>query len=471
MRLLIGFAFVLSTLFSTAATLHVGTCQTYADPARAARDARPGDTILVHDGTYRGTFWIENLQGTADQYIVIRGTSRDGVRLDGGSESLHLSDCAYVRIEELTVTGQTANGMNIDDAGSIETPTHHIEVRHVTFTDMAASGNNDMLKLSGLEDFLIDSCVFRNGSAGGSGVDMVGCHRGIIRNCTFERQGSNGIQAKGGTQFLRIERNRFVDAGQRALNLGGSTGLQFFRPLDAPFEAADIGVYANIFVRSVAPIAYVGSVRVDVANNTIIDPERWVMRILQETVDTTRFAPCGQNMFHNNIVVMRNTLSTHVNIGSNTAPSTFTLANNLWYMSDNVDRSRPNAPPLTEQNGLYGIDPRFVSASDLHLQPGSPAISAGTRVDSLGVDFDGRAYAVPPSVGAFEGAVTSGVVSNAEHRPVGLVRTQRGWVIETTAPKTIDVYDLMGRYLRTEHAQQGSNVIGGVDTFIVVRDE
>ncbi|MBU3742797.1 MAG: hypothetical protein FGM24_11045, partial [Candidatus Kapabacteria bacterium] len=75
MRLLIGFAFVLSTLFATAATLHVGTSQTYADPARAARDARPGDTILVHDGTYRGTFWIENLQGTADAWIVIRGTS------------------------------------------------------------------------------------------------------------------------------------------------------------------------------------------------------------------------------------------------------------------------------------------------------------------------------------------------------------------------------------------------------------
>ena len=195
------------------------------------------------------------------------------------------------------------------------------------------------------------------------------------------------------------------------------------------------------------------------------------MRILQETVDTTRFAPCGQNMFRNNIVVMRNTLSTHVNIGANTAPSTYTLANNLWYMSDNVDRSRPNAPPLTEQNGLYGIDPRFMSASDLHLQPGSPAIGAGTGVDSLGVDFDGRAYAVPPSAGAFEGAVPSGVASNAEHRPVGLVRTQRGWVIETATPLTIDVYDLTGRYLRTEHAQQGSNVIGGVDTFIVVQRE
>lgn len=469
MRTIVCCLLLLCSSLLTARTLHVGTGQPYASPALAAREARPGDTILVHDGTYRGTFWIENLQGTADQYIVIRGTSRDGVRLDGGSESMHLSDCAYVRIEELTVAGQTANGMNIDDAGSIETPTHHIEVRHVTFTDMAASGNNDMLKLSGLEDFLIDSCVFRNGSAGGSGVDMVGCHRGIIRNCTFERQGSNGIQAKGGTQFLRIERNRFVDAGQRALNLGGSTGLQFFRPLDAPFEAADIAVYANIFVRSVTPIAYVGSVRVDVANNTIIDPERWVMRILQETVDATRFLPCGQNVFRNNIVMMKNTLSTHVNIGSNTAPETFTMSNNLWYMADNPGRSKPNAPPLTETTALYGVDPLFVSASDLRLQPNSPGIGAGVVIDGLTSDHTGRTYAMPPSIGAHEGAVASAVPTE-QHRLFTLVRTTRGWVLTAAdAVNVVDVYDHLGKYLRSVQFASGSHVVAEPDEYIVVR--
>lgn len=469
MRTIVCCLLLLCSSLLTARTLHVGTGQPYASPALAAREARPGDTILVHDGTYRGTFWIENLQGTADQYIVIRGTSRDGVRLDGGSESMHLSDCAYVRIEELTVAGQTANGMNIDDAGSIETPTHHIEVRHVTFTDMAASGNNDMLKLSGLEDFLIDSCVFRNGSAGGSGVDMVGCHRGIIRNCTFERQGSNGIQAKGGTQFLRIERNRFVDAGQRALNLGGSTGLQFFRPLDAPFEAADIAVYANIFVRSVTPIAYVGSVRVDVANNTIIDPERWVMRILQETVDATRFLPCGQNVFRNNIVMMKNTLSTHVNIGSNTAPETFTMSNNLWYMADNPGRSKPNAPPLTETTALYGVDPLFVSASDLRLQPNSPGIGAGVVIDGLTSDHTGRTYAMPPSIGAHEGAIPSAVPTE-QHRLFTLVRTTRGWVLTAAdAVNVVDVYDHLGKYLRSVQFASGSHVVAEPDEYIVVR--
>ena len=175
-------------------------------------------------------------------------------------------------------------------------------------------------------------------------------------------------------------------------------------------------------------------------------------------------------MFRNNIVVMKNTLSTHVNIGSNTAPSTFTLANNLWYMSDNVDRSRPNAPPLTEQSGLYGIDPRFVSASDLRLQPGSPAIGAGTRMDSLGVDFDGRAYAVPPSVGAFEGAVTSSIVNAADDVQVLLQRTTRGWVLTSkSGPTNADIYNQRGQYLRSVQVAEGSQIVAGVDEYVVVR--
>jgi hypothetical protein len=157
--------FIAAAGICTASTLHVGTGQTYADPARASRDARPGDTILIHNGTYQGTFWIENMQGTSEAWIVVRGEDRDGVRLEGGTESMHLSDCAYVRIENMTVTRQTGNGMNIDDAGTMETPTHHIVIRNVTFTDMNAAGNNDMLKLSGLEDFVIEDCSFTDGSA------------------------------------------------------------------------------------------------------------------------------------------------------------------------------------------------------------------------------------------------------------------------------------------------------------------
>ena len=41
-----------------------------------------------------------------------------------------------------------------------------------------------------------------------------------------------------------------------------------------------------------------------VATNTIIEPQRWVLRILQETVSKGpyTFVPSGQNRFVNNVV-------------------------------------------------------------------------------------------------------------------------------------------------------------------------
>ena len=244
--------------------------------------------------------------------------------VQGGSNAVQLSDPAYLHLEGFVFQQQTGNGFNTDDGGSYDTPAHHLRFVQCTFRDMAASGNNDLLKLSGLDHFEIRQCTFLNGAAGGSGVDMVGCHYGVIAGNFFENMGSNAIQCKGGTEYIRIEGNWFENAGQRTLNLGGSTGLAFFRPDTAHFEAANLQVYANVFIGSWAPIAYVGSVYVEVANNTFYKPQNWVVRILQETVDPERFVECGDNTFVNNIIYLGNSISTETNIGPNTRPDIMT---------------------------------------------------------------------------------------------------------------------------------------------------
>ncbi|MBK9395959.1 MAG: right-handed parallel beta-helix repeat-containing protein [Saprospiraceae bacterium] len=320
------FSLILALIFTaslSANTLHVGPGQPYNSLSDAAQDALPGDTILFHSGTYPGGEFVNELQGTNTQWIYIRAESASSVVIQGGTNSWQLSDAAYLKIEGFVFEQQTGNGFNMDDGGSYDTPSHHITFERCIFRDINASGNNDLLKMSGVNDFLINHCDFINGSAGGSGVDMVGCHRGIIEQNLFENLGSNAIQAKGGTQYLTIQRNFFKNCGQRSLNLGGSTGLEFFRPIDATFEAADIQVFSNIFIGSFAPIAFVGCVRVEVINNTIVSPEKWVMRILQETVDPDRFEQCGNNSFRNNIIYKSNAVSTDCNIGPNTAPETF----------------------------------------------------------------------------------------------------------------------------------------------------
>ncbi|MBK6998055.1 MAG: right-handed parallel beta-helix repeat-containing protein [Lewinellaceae bacterium] len=250
--------FLLLSFGLSAATHHVGNGQTYANLSAAVAITQPGDTIIIHGGTYAGGLTINNLKGTANQWITIRNAVGETVVFEGGGNAIQFVEPAYLHIIGLIFQHQTGNGVNTDDGGTYDTPAHHVVFENCVFRDMSASGNNDLLKLSGLDYFEIRNCEFRNGATGGSGIDMVGCHHGIIQGNFFENLGSNSIQCKGGTEHVRIEGNFFRNGGQRTLNIGGSTGLQFFRPDTAHFEAARIQVYSNIIVGSGALIAYVG---------------------------------------------------------------------------------------------------------------------------------------------------------------------------------------------------------------------
>ena len=104
-----------------------------------------------------------------------------------------------------------------------------------------------------------------------------------------------------------IRANLMVNAGARAVNMGGSTGFQFFRPPLSPdatnAEARDIRVVANLIEGSEAALAFVGCVDCLAAHNTIVDPGKWMLRILQETTSTAEyeFAPVRDAVVINNL--------------------------------------------------------------------------------------------------------------------------------------------------------------------------
>ncbi len=414
MRLLFGILVILAGgIHATLAdTLRVGNGHPYGTIRLACLAAKPGDVVLLTDSIHTDASTVEGLVGTADAYITITGRGPERTRIEGG-RGLQFSRPAYVRIENLTMSGQTGNAMNIDDGGTITQPAHHVEVRNVHFVGMQATGNVDYLKLSGLDTFLVENVVMRDGAAGGSGIDMVGCHEGIIQQNNFARMGSNAIQAKGGTRFITIRRCTFTNAGERAINLGGSTGLAFFRPADAPHEAADILVHSNLFVGGVTPFAYVGCERVRCVNNTIVRPQRWVFRILQETVDPTRFVPCGNSVFRNNLVVFDGQISTHVNVGPNTAAATFTIDHNHWFNLSDSARSRPQLP-VTETNSTYGRDPMLTLIGD-SIEVAAPEVLAGRGIadTDVTIDYRGRMFASPPSIGATEQGASTSVTDEA----------------------------------------------------------
>lgn len=396
---------ILLSYTATSQTITVGNGGDFPTLSQAQNAVSPGDTLLVLDQTFSNGTQFLTINGLPGQPVVIMGQTNQGPIFQGGTEGIHLSGCNYLELNGLVFQQQTGNGLNIDDAGSYSIPSSYITIKNCLFRDMAASGNNDLLKMSGVDHFLISNCTFLNGGSGGSGIDFVGCHYGVVEDCYLDNAGTTGIQNKGGTQFITIQRNVFKNMGQRALNLGGSTGLQFFRPpLPNPivnaFEAADIDVFSNLFIGNRAPIAYVGCVRVQVRNNTFYKPDNWVIRILQETT-VSGFLTCADNEFSNNIIYLENDL-TEVNIGSNTNPGSFTFTNNAWY-NESSNNWTPTLPAPV-QNQLIA-NPLFVDPvnEDFNLMAQSPFIGNGFPYSTPTTDFNQFPFASPPSRGGFEG--------------------------------------------------------------------
>ena len=354
---------------------------------QAVRQAKPGAAILLAAGEYGADFYFENVKGAPGKPVTIAAADpRHPPVFKGGACAMHFVDAAHLELRDLIVTGMTANGINIDDGGSFDTPSHHIVLRRLTVTDIGGKGNQDGIKLSGVDDFRVEGCSFeRWGAGGGSAVDMVGCHRGTIEDCTFRhRDAANAVQMKGGGSAISVRKCRFDDAGSRAINIGGSTGLEFFRPPlgKPPFaEARDITVEGNTFTGSDAPVAFVGVDGAVVRFNTIYRPRRWAMRILQETT-ADGFVPCRNGEFSRNIVVFRSDAWSEggVNAGAGTEPGSFRFEGNAWFCIDAPSRSKPKLP-VVETKGTYGTDPMLTDPEngDLRARKESPVHGAGAE--------------------------------------------------------------------------------------------
>lgn len=378
----------------------------------AARAAEPGTAIRLHSGSYAGGSYLEGLRGTAAAPIWLGGMPGEArPRVQGGGTALHLSRAAWLVVHDLELSGQSDNGINADDGGAVADPlaAGPLIFRGLAIEQVGGGGNQDCLKLSGIRGVLvIDSAFARCGGGGsGSGIDMVGVHEGLVARSRFQDLSANAVQVKGGSTDIEIRWNHMLRAGERAVNMGGSTGLEYFRPpLDNTAENAEarrVKVLANHIEGGVTPWAFVGCVDCLAAQNTVVEPTRWLMRILQETSSQGefRFAPAGSGRVINNLFVFRRgQIRADVNVGAGTAPETFRFQNNLWFAVDDPGRSAPGLP-VAETGGIVGRDPLL--RADGAIPPGSPAVGAGWPGPWAPGDLAGVCWADPPAIGAREG--------------------------------------------------------------------
>ena len=340
--------------------------------------ARPGTRVQIAPGRYRPNVYVHGLAGTQAEPIVIEGADpQDPPLFVGGGESLHLVACAYVTLRNIAARGQTSNGLNIDDGGVFDKPAHHVVLEKIHISGTGPLGNHDAIKLSGVDDFIVRDCTLEGW--GGQAPDMVGCHNGLIENCTFRgKPGCSqdcGPQIKGGSSQITVRRCLFLDAGDRGVNMGGSTDRRVFRPPGARYEAKQVTVEGCTFVGGEACVAYVGMEGAVVRYNTMYRPRKWVLRILQENT-SEGFPACRDGRFEHNLVVFRRGDSGElVNIGPHTRPETFHFARNWWYCEDRPAASKPMLP-AAEIGGVYGVDPQLTAPARNDFRPQNPRAAA-----------------------------------------------------------------------------------------------
>lgn len=326
---------------------------------KALERAQPGTTILLAPGDYAGGLSIDDLHGSPGKPIVIAAAIRNEPPVfRGGGSGLHLRAPQHVELRHLVFSGAGGNGLNIDDAGNPDTPALHVKLSGLEVREIEGGGNRDGIKLSGVTGFRVVDCRIERWGSGGSGIDMVGCHDGMVVGSEFEHgvdaTAANGVQAKGGSSRITIRRCHFTNAGGRGVNLGGSTGGDYFRPREAAAEASDLVVEDCLFEGSMAPIAFVGVSGALVRRNTILRPKRWVLRILQENTDA-RMQRCRDGRFERNLIAFRSDeLHTAANVGPGTDPVSFRFAANEWICLDKPAESQRRIQlPVAESGGVY----------------------------------------------------------------------------------------------------------------------
>jgi hypothetical protein len=358
--------------------------------------AGAGTRIEIAPGEYEGGLYWKGLRGEKGRPIVLAAEdAKNPPHFVGGANGIHLSNPVFVELHDLRFSGCKANGVSMDDGGQFSTADRGLVLRGLRITDIGPRGNNDGIKLSGVAGFRVENCTIeRWGVGSGSGIDMVGCHDGLIVGNQFRHveslreTGGSGVQAKGGSSNVVIRRNRFEHAGQRALNIGGSTGMPYFRPpLDqlpksvAPSEAKAIVAEGNTLIGSLSPICFVGIDGATVRFNTIYRPGKWAIRLLQETKQP-EFVACRNGVISDNLIVFHSASwgEGGVNIGGNVAAETFRFARNHWFCIDRPERSRP-VLPSAEEGGTYGTDPMFedVAKLDLRMKAGSAVKGKGAE--------------------------------------------------------------------------------------------
>ncbi len=319
--------------------------------------AAAGDEIVMSPGVYPGRFTATALNG-----VTLRSAdpaNRGIIDADGLGEGLKFSSVKNVTVSDVIIRNASVNGINIDDAGFIE-PSENITLRELRLEN----GGGDGIKLTRVVGFHIDRVQVIGWGGSWTGVNFLGSQQGVVERSYIENTSpgsGTGIQAKAGAADIVIRANRFVNANERSVQIGGSGGHTpaFLGDVQAARIVAEGNVILNNGgaspgIRAAASFVNVGDGVF--RNNVVYRPGGYVFRILSEN-PTPPFIETQGGVIAGNIVLWnQGDLLDTLNSGANTLPETFTFEDNRWFNITSPANSQPSLP-ADEVGGTYGVNP------------------------------------------------------------------------------------------------------------------
>lgn len=380
------------------------------DPnAHVVKIASPGGTAANHLFVFNGAQFIDVVGGNSMYFKY----GYYGMRFEGGASNITIDS---VRI---LAAGGRDYGQCIRTANG-----HNITIKNSMCAEAAAEGigfygggNNSCIQVTGnvAQNNMIHDTGFASssnnvGSVLDDGIIIKSCSGCFARGNTLYNNGRAGVKVTSDANSsvlcnadnTLIEENRIYRACNSTSPMMNSdcAGIDVIRG-----EGTVNGtVIRNNIIRDMlglrAGISPRG-IKVDagVTNTTIVNNS--LCNIAQECIDTNENAGGrGNFVVRNNALYRCSTKSGAAAVRLNAASDWIHSHNTYW-----DDRSSKPAVQISSSGRTYSRDqvisqfeptavqanPQFVSTVDLHLQPGSPLVDAGTGTDAPARDIDGSA--------------------------------------------------------------------------------
>jgi hypothetical protein len=382
--------------------------------ASAVGGLNPGDTLVVHAGTYNETSRVSiSVKGNAANPVVVMGAPGEAkpvITSTSGNDTINIEGATYLTLKGLEITNTGDFGINIK---SLNGDASHITIDGLKIhaLDIGINTNYNVTNLT-----VKNTEIYHTGKGSGTGEGMyIGCMSGCaVSNSTFENnwvhdalpgasQG-DGIEIKPGSHSNIVRNNVVYNMPYPCIFVyGGGSGVNTVEG-NVMWNCSDAGVQvgADAIIR-----------------NNIIFNSSWGISAVPNAIPAMRNVTIANNSLYNNDEGI------HLTWGSAT---NMVLANNAIYSAGKTAVSGSLGGNTASKNYVEGsmsgvsVDGvkfigggsfanAFVDAANRDFWPKTGSVLRGNADSSFApaLDFNLHPRVSPYDVGAYE---TDGAASN-----------------------------------------------------------